>query len=249
MLRHGPYGPAVEDDEDGDDGSARPGGELVQVDGEPGGQEHELRRQHGYPAPVPQAQHGQPDLGEDSHPRHAAPGEDERARLFQQRVVGGRACHLEGQVGLDGGIEVGRAAIVNGPGAVRPRLPSQIVGHLAPPFRVGHAQDMGQHQVLGRHGDVALQFTPPITLRVLGAQEIVLRAAYRIADGFGQDLAVVVQRPSAHGILPAHVRKKARAKRDRAAPALPRFTAHKRPPGTASGRRAMAAASRRTRTD
>ncbi len=159
------------------DRRASPSGELVDVQREPVRQEDQFRRQDRHAAPVPLPEERQPDLREDSRFWHAAGGEYKISSSPHRRCVRRYARELKREVCLDRRIDIGRPPIVDRPSAIGDLLPLYVRGYLAPTRLVFRTQKVRKQQVLGRNANVCLQLAGPVSVRVLGAQEVVLRAA------------------------------------------------------------------------
>ncbi len=168
----GPYGAQRGDDGERHDGLPGPLAEVVDVEGDPLRQEHELGRELGEVLPPPPAEERQPDPGEDPGGGDAALLADPRGGGGHVGVLGGVAGESEGDVGLDGRGELGGAAVEGGPGAVGalPRA-DEAGGGLGGPL-VADAEELAQHQVFGVHGDVGLQVALPPALGVLAGEEV-----------------------------------------------------------------------------
>ena len=87
---------------------ARPIGDLVEMEGKPARQEHDLDRHGRHAAPGNGAVEREQEAGEDIALRRAAMGEDRFARMGHVRRLGIVADHLERKIGLDAGAHVER---------------------------------------------------------------------------------------------------------------------------------------------
>ena len=122
--------------------------------------------------PGPQAEQGQPDPGEDPAGLDPAGTRGRTRRPAACGGVGRVAGQPEGDVGLDGGRQVGGAAVEGGPRAVvalvgpDPPWPSAAVWSLG-----ADAEELAQQQVLGVHGDVGLELALPPAVGVLPASQ------------------------------------------------------------------------------
>ncbi len=175
-LGDGAHRPVVHQQEERHDGAARPGGEAVDVERRPAGQEHQLRRHDGQLVPGELSEERQPDAGEGPRPAEAAAREDERARPRHVRRVGAIARQLEGEIALDAGGEIARRAGVEGPAPVVALVAAHVLRDAAPDGLVAGAEKMRQHQIFRAHGGVGLQLRPPVAVGVLLAKEPALRA-------------------------------------------------------------------------
>src|SRR6266702_2284180 len=169
----GPRGAERLDDGQGDDGLAGPAAPVVDVEREPGRQVDQLGRDDRQVVPGPQAGQGQPDPGE--HPGRLDPalvGDPVAGQLHVRRVrlVAGQP---QGQVGLHGGGQVGRAAVEVGPRAVLPLLGPDPAPRRGDHGVVVQAEELAQQQVLGVHGHVGLELALPPPVGVLQAEQVV----------------------------------------------------------------------------
>lgn len=155
-----------------DDGLAGPAAEVVDVQGHPGRQEHQLGREFGQVVPVPPAEERQPDPGEDAGGGDPAVGPDPGRGTGHVRGVRRVPGEAERDVGLDGGGQFGRAAVEGGPGAVLPLLAADEQGRGVGGGLVPDAEELPQQQVLRVHGDVGLQVALPPALGVLTLQQV-----------------------------------------------------------------------------
>ena len=171
-LRDGAHGPVGDDDHNRHNRGPTPAGELVDVDGRGGRQQHQLRGHGGDAIPVPLAEEGEPDLGHDPRSGDPAAGEDELACPHHAGGLRRDANQLQGKVTLDRRAEVAGGAVVLAPGAVIPLDSSDVVGQLALLFRLVGAEEAVEENELGLHGRVGLQLAPPVAFGVLGAQEV-----------------------------------------------------------------------------
>ena len=184
--RHGGRGPQAEDDRDRHDRGARPGGELVDVEREPAGQQHEPGRHGRQAVPVVLVEEGQPELREDPRPGDAAVGQHPVARAHHMRGVGILAGQLQREVGLDGRAELPRAAVPLRPIALRLLMMPQVAPDLRPDLAVGDAQVVREQQVLRRDRHVGFELAPPVAVAVLVVEQPARRAVDR-----GGELEVV----------------------------------------------------------
>ncbi len=122
--------------------AARPGGHLVQVEVEPSGQEHHLRRDRRAALPVVLAEDGQVYLGVRVGRLDPAELQDHPSGLRHVSIVGIISEQLQDEVGLDGRAHLRRATVVDGPPALRQLQPPDATSHLPDPLLVRSAQKM-----------------------------------------------------------------------------------------------------------
>ena len=174
------------DDGERNDGAARPARQRVDVDRKPRRQQRQLHRhrRQTFPGELPEV--GEEAAGEDTGARQAAVVEDELARAPQRRLVGVMSDQLEREVGLDGVVQVPRAAVVQRPAAVGGLRGQQVIGHApfdglrAPPH------EAVEEDVLGVHRDVGLERRVPESLRTLRGQKVVAAAPNRRVEAAAQ---------------------------------------------------------------
>jgi hypothetical protein len=83
------------------------------------------------------------------------------------RGVGIVADQLQRVVGLDGGADIGLAAVEERPAAILALDLAQVAGEPLLHLWVDLAQEMLQQDVLGRDGGVGLQLESPVAVRLL----------------------------------------------------------------------------------
>ena len=125
--------------------------------------------------PGEQAEQREIQLGEGVHARHAAEVERHFARLQHARVLDGHAGEFERQIGLDGGVDLRRAAVIDVPAAIGLLQGKDVVDGLALPLRVHLAVPMVVGDGVGDEGGIHHQFAHPVTFRLLPGQQKLLR--------------------------------------------------------------------------
>ena len=128
-VRDGPHRPIVHQQEQRDDGAARPGGEPVDAQRSRGRQQHQLRRHRRQIVPAPLAEERQPDAGEGPRARDPAALADEGARARHVGRGHGIAGQLEREVAFDAGGEIAGSAVVHRPAAVVALVIADVPGH------------------------------------------------------------------------------------------------------------------------
>ncbi len=159
------------DDRQRHDGLTGPASEVVDVERHPAGEVDQLRREFGEVLPLPPAEQGEPDPGEDpgggDAPALADPGRGPRHVRGVGRVTG----QPEGDVRLDGRREFAGAAVEGGPGAVLALFTADEQGSGLCGLLVADPQELTEQQVLGVHGDVRLEVALPPSLGVLPREQ------------------------------------------------------------------------------
>ena len=171
------------DDRQRHDGLPRPASEVIDVEREPLGEVEELRGQFGQVVPLPPAEEGQPDAGEDPGRGHAALLTDPCGGRGHVRCVRGVPGEAQGDIGLDGGGEFAGPAVEGGPGAVRALFAADVAGRGCGELRVLDAQELTKHQIFGVHRDVGLEVALPPSGGVLDGEQIVRGAGGRTPGG------------------------------------------------------------------
>ena len=109
-------------------------------------------------------------LGERVHARHAAQVERHFARPQHAPVGHRHAGELEREVGLDGGVDLGRAAVVNVPAAVGQLHGEDVIDRLALPFRVHLARPSDDRQRCPKRAWNPPSIRRPSNLRASGSK-------------------------------------------------------------------------------
>jgi len=121
-------------------------------------------------------------LGEGVHARHTAEVQRHFAGAQHPRVGLRHAGKFEREIGLDGGVYVGRAAVIDVPAAIRQLHGQQVIDRLALPFGVNLPVPMVIRDRVGHERGIHHQFADPVTLRLLQAQKVFLRPQDRRLD-------------------------------------------------------------------
>lgn len=165
--RRGPHRALRRDDGQRHDRLPRPAAEVVDVERHPLREVDEFRREFGQVVPLPPAEQGEPDPGEDAGRGDAAPLADPGGRPRHVRLVRAVPGQPQGDVRLDGRGEFAGAAVEGGPGAVLTLLAADEQSGGACGRLVADSQELAEEQVLGVHRDVRLEVALPPALRVL----------------------------------------------------------------------------------
>ena len=132
---------------------------------EPFADEQHFARNRRHIFPRIQADEREIQFGKRVHARHAAEVQRHFARLQHARVRHGHAGELEREIGLDGGVHFGRAAVVNVPAAVRQLHGKDVVDRLALPFLVHFPVPMMIRDRVGNERGIHHQFADPVAFR------------------------------------------------------------------------------------
>src|SRR6266704_2011364 len=161
-------------------GAARPARHGVDVDREPGREQHQLDRQRGQSGPGELPEVGEPEAREDAGAGEAAVAQDEVAGPRERRLVRLVAGQLRGEVRLDRGREVARAARVLRPAPVRLLEGEQALGHAPVEVRPLAPEHAVEEDVLGLHGHVRLERRVPVAVGVLRRRQVLRGARDRL---------------------------------------------------------------------
>ena len=151
------------------DGS-RPGRHLVDVEGEPLGEEDQLWRHARTAVPFIEAEDGQIELGEGVTGLEAAQPTN---RLLGQSHV--RRFHLvshqlEDEVGLDRGADIGGATRIDGPATLRGLAAPNVVG-CAANLLFSIAKEQQQQDILRLENRVPFELGTPMPVRLLQLEQ------------------------------------------------------------------------------
>ncbi len=162
------------------DHRAGPVGHLGQMEREPERQQHDLDRHHRHRLPRHHAIQREQRAGEDIAGLRPAHRVDGLAGTPHMLGIGVVADHLEGEIRLHAGADVGATLMEQRPAAVGVLDPAQIARdtrfqHVIRSF----AQIMDQQYIFGRDRGIRLQLEYPVAIGPLGCQQGVQRAAER----------------------------------------------------------------------
>ena len=171
----------------GHDHGARPIGDLVEMEGKPARQQHDLDRHGRNAAPGNRAVEREQEAREDVAPRGAAAREDGFARAAHVRRLRIVADHFQGEIGLDAGAHVERAVVEERPAAVGALDAAEIDGDQALQFEIRRlAAEMPQQHIFGRDRRVGLEFEAPMSVAVLTSEQRLRRQRYMTLQRFGR---------------------------------------------------------------
>ena len=163
------------DDGQRHDHGARPVAHVPEIHVEPFADEQHLARNRRDIFPRKKADEREIQFGKRVHARHAAEVQRHFARPQHPRVGHRHAGELEREIGLDGGVHLRRAAVINVPAAVRQLHGEDVVDRLALPFRVHLAVPMVIRHRVGDERGIHHQLADPVAFGLLQAQKVFLR--------------------------------------------------------------------------
>jgi hypothetical protein len=132
-------------------------------------------RHGGAVVPAPLAEDREIDSGEGIASLDPAKAPNDLSRARHMGRVGIVADEFQGEVGLDRGGDVSRAAFIDGPPASGQLLPPQVLGRFAGALLAQAPEEVQSQHVLGFEDRVALELGAPVAVRVLNGEEIAPR--------------------------------------------------------------------------
>lgn len=164
----------VINDGEGDEHGASPGAHFPEVHVEPFTDEDDFAGDGGDIIPGEKAEQGEVEFGESVHAGDTAHTEGDFPG-FEHTGVGDRdAGEFEGEVGLDGGVYLGGAAVVEVPSAVGQLVGQEVVDGFLLPLGIDLIVPVIEADHIGDDGGIDHQFTHPVAVLVLDIQEVVL---------------------------------------------------------------------------
>ena len=159
---------------------AGPIGDLVEMEGKPARQQHDLHRHHRHAAPGDLGEEGEHGTGEDIAGGGPAMGEDRFAGPDHMGRVDGIADHLEGVVSLHAGADIEGALMEQRPAAMGGLDAPEIAGDLRFEREVRRlAEEMLQQDIFGRNRGIGLELEDPMAVLALERQDGLRRPADR----------------------------------------------------------------------
>ena len=159
---------------------ARPAAEVVHVEREPARQQDDLRRERRQRLPRPESEERQPDPGEDARALDPAQLAHDLRGALQVRGLRAVAGETQGEIRLDRGRELRRAAEEAGPGSVGTLLRADPVRGVLRLLGAANPEELAQQQILGVHRDVGRELALPEAALVLEREQLVARARQRL---------------------------------------------------------------------
>ncbi len=152
---------------------ARPRRDLVDVEPEPVGKQHNLGRNCRDRIVIVLPKGAEIDLAEGIAGGHAAHGEDALAGARHALIVRRIAAHFQRKIRFHAGRDVRRATLVNRPTAVLILMTQNFVCTLLKAALVASAENGVQKNIIGFQRSVGFQFAAPPAIFVLpGKQEL-----------------------------------------------------------------------------
>ena len=156
---------------------ARPIGDLVEMEGKPARQEHDLDRHGRHATPGNGFVEREQEAGKNIALRGAAMGQNCFTRAAHVRRLGIVADHLERKIRLDAGAHVERACVNERPAAMIALNAPKIDGDQALEFEIGLlAAEMPEQHIFGRDCRVGLKLETPMAVLVLTGEQRFRRA-------------------------------------------------------------------------
>src|SRR5208337_4041621 len=175
------------------DGS-RPRRNFVDIEPEPVGEEHDLRRNRGHRIVIVLPKETEIDLGKCIDFGDATHFENLLAGARQRGMIRRESRQFQPEVSLHRSADVGRAAGVIAPAAVFILVVQDVTRGLVKALLAARAEQRMEQNVIGFEGGVGFQFSAPVTLFVLLREKIL---AGRI-DGYRDPASQVVNLSKSH---------------------------------------------------
>ena len=137
----------------------------------PAGQEHDLDGHRRDPRPFVLAEQGEEDLREDVGLGGSACRTNAGACRRHPGVVDPDAGDLHGEIGLDGGRQVGGALEVDAEAPVGKLLAAQILDDLSLALAVDPSREMAEEKVFAGNGGIGLELADPVPVGALRGEE------------------------------------------------------------------------------
>src|SRR5450631_717107 len=154
---------------------ARPRRNLVDIEPEPVGKEHDFRRNRGNRVVIVLPKEAEIDLGKCIDFGHAAHLENLLAGACQHGMIRGESSQLQPEVRFHRSADVGRPAGVDAPATVFILVIQDVASGLVKTGLVAGAEQRMEQDVIGFEGGIGFQFSAPVTLFVLLREEILAR--------------------------------------------------------------------------
>ena len=151
---------------------ARPRRNFVQVEPEPVGKQHDLRRNRRNGIVVVLAEEAQINLGEGVDLGHTTHRQDALARQLELRMIGRIARHLQREIRLHRRADVRRPIFVDRPAAIRVLPGENLDGALLRALRILGAEQPVQQDVIGDKRRIGAQLSAPVAfVAILHAED------------------------------------------------------------------------------
>ena len=181
----------VIDDRQRHEHGARPVAHVPEIHVKPFANEQHFARNRGHIFPREQTEQREIQLRECVHPRHAAEIHRHFARAQHPWIGDRHARELEGEIRLDGGVHLRRPAVIVVPAALRQLHREDVIDRLALPFGINFSVPVMIRDRVRDERGIHHQFADPEAVRLLRAQEILLRpldGRFQIAEEFQLDV-------------------------------------------------------------
>ncbi len=174
----------VIDNGEGDEHGAGPGAHFPEVHVEPFADEDDLAGDRGHVIPGEEAEECEVEFGERIHAGDAAHAEGDFPGFEHTGVGDGDPGEFEGEVGLDGGVYLGGAAMVEVPAAIGQLVGEEVVDGFLLPLGIDLIIPVIVADHVGDDGGIHHEFAHPVAVFELQVQEVVLR----LLDGLLQSI-------------------------------------------------------------
>ncbi len=165
---------------------ARPRRNLVDVEPEPIGKQHDLRRNRRHRIVIVLPEETEIDLGECIDFGHAAHFKNLLAGARQRRMIGRESGQLQPEVGFHRSADVRRPAGIDAPAAVFILVVQDVRAALSKRSWLPVPSSSMQQDVIGLQAGIGFQFSAPVAIFVLLREKIFARRIDRDRDPASQ---------------------------------------------------------------
>jgi hypothetical protein len=143
---------------------------------EPFAEEDDFARDGGDVIPGEQAEESEVEFGEGVQARYAAEAEGDFAGAEHAWIGARDAGEFEGEVGLDGRVDLGRAAVVDVPAAVLELERADVIDGFALPEEIDFTVPVVVGESIGDESAIDDEFAEPVAIGFLEAKQVILRS-------------------------------------------------------------------------
>ena len=173
---------------------ARPRRNLVDIEPEPVGKQHDLRRNRRHRIVIVLSKETEIDLGECIDFGDATHFENLLAGARQRGMIRRKPRELQPEVGLHRSADVRRTAGVVAPASIFILVVQNVPSGLVKAPLAARAEQRMQQDVIGFKGSIGFQFPAPVTLFVLLRKKIIARRV----DGYRNPASQVINLSESH---------------------------------------------------
>src|SRR5208337_4331733 len=173
---------------------ARPRRNLVDIEPEPVGKQHDLRRNRRDRVVIVLPEETEIDLGKCIDFGHAAHLKNFLPGTCQRGMIGRKSCQLQPEVSFHRSADVGRAGGVDAPAAVFVLVVQDVARGLVKALLAARSEQRMEQDVIGFEGGIGFQLATPVPFWVLLREKIF---ASRV-DGYGDPAPQVVNLSKSH---------------------------------------------------